>query len=225
MLLPDDEAIELAVQSCAQSMFLTLCDGEEEQAKVRRALLEAARSFANRVLLALAPATECPRTRATYQVTASPTHLFLVSTRKLASMEGGIVLAEFWRWMVNTAVRFTIPPMKHTPSPCLRCGGRTLIRCLPVEQAVVEGTDYTTACLRRMAVTYVARTTPVTTGALGTSTTELCQDPGAAAGALEAFVCKACGHVEWFATGAEDIPIGPEHRTELIELKGQSPYR
>jgi hypothetical protein len=50
------------------------------------------------------------------------------------------------------------------------------------------------------------------------------QDPTARAGELEAFVCRSCGHVEWFASEPGQIPIGPGHRTQLISV-GEDPYR
>lgn len=44
-------------------------------------------------------------------------------------------------------------------------------------------------------------------------------------GLLEAYVCRACGHTELFAREPEQIPIGPEHGTELIVVPGDGTYR
>lgn len=40
-------------------------------------------------------------------------------------------------------------------------------------------------------------------------------------GRLSAYVCRACGYTQWFASNPEDIPIGEGHATRLI--KGATP--
>lgn len=44
-------------------------------------------------------------------------------------------------------------------------------------------------------------------------------------GHLEALVCRGCGHVEWFVTDPEQLPIGDAHSTTEVEARPRSPYR
>jgi hypothetical protein len=44
-------------------------------------------------------------------------------------------------------------------------------------------------------------------------------------GLLEAYVCTACGFVEWYCHDPEAIPIGPEYMTEIVDYAGEAPYR
>ena len=40
---------------------------------------------------------------------------------------------------------------------------------------------------------------------------------GAGYGVLEAFVCRACGLVEWYCQAPETLPIGPAFMSELVD--------
>ncbi len=45
-------------------------------------------------------------------------------------------------------------------------------------------------------------------------------------GALNVFVCRACGFAQWFAHEPEKIPIGKEHGTRLLSgRKPEGPFR
>lgn len=44
-------------------------------------------------------------------------------------------------------------------------------------------------------------------------------------GLLEAYVCRACGLTEIFASQPAAIPIGPEYGTELMVVPGDGTYR
>ena len=45
-------------------------------------------------------------------------------------------------------------------------------------------------------------------------------------GLLEAYICRACGLVEWFCADADKIPAHPLLMTAIIDLDdGGSPYR
>ncbi len=39
-----------------------------------------------------------------------------------------------------------------------------------------------------------------------------------ARGWLEAYVCRACGFVEWYCCDPDKLPIGPEYMTELVDV-------
>jgi hypothetical protein len=45
------------------------------------------------------------------------------------------------------------------------------------------------------------------------------------AGRFEIHVCRACGYIEWYALDPEDVPIGPEYGTELVDVSGRGPLR
>lgn len=43
-------------------------------------------------------------------------------------------------------------------------------------------------------------------------------------GELEALVCRACGHVDWFVRDPNQLPIGDRGVIEVATRKGE-PYR
>lgn len=50
-------------------------------------------------------------------------------------------------------------------------------------------------------------------------------DMGAPAGILQAYICRACGFTELYATLPAEIPIGRKYGTELVECPETGPYR
>jgi hypothetical protein len=42
-------------------------------------------------------------------------------------------------------------------------------------------------------------------------------------GVFVPFICRRCGYTQLFTAGADQIPIGPEYDTELVEGPGQGP--
>lgn len=48
---------------------------------------------------------------------------------------------------------------------------------------------------------------------------------GSPAGALVAYICRACGFTEFYTSGAADLPIGEPHGTRLLEYGSDGPYR
>ncbi len=49
-------------------------------------------------------------------------------------------------------------------------------------------------------------------------------DLDAPRGSFAAFVCRACGFTEWYASDPERIPIGPAHGTDVVVVE-RTPYR
>lgn len=50
-------------------------------------------------------------------------------------------------------------------------------------------------------------------------------DPERVHGVLEMYVCRRCGFTEWFCRDPENIPIGEQYGTELIDVSPTTPYR
>jgi hypothetical protein len=44
-------------------------------------------------------------------------------------------------------------------------------------------------------------------------------------GVVEAYVCTACGLIEWYCQEPQSIPIGDQYNTEIVEYGSDSPYR
>jgi len=44
-------------------------------------------------------------------------------------------------------------------------------------------------------------------------------------GVLEMYVCRKCGYIEWYCSDPQNVPIGPQFMTELVEQPGDGPYR
>lgn len=120
--------------------------------------------------------------------------------------------------------RRPFPPSRRPPVPCTRCNGQRFVRVMPRE--------YTNDMWRHdsgprqhavpMALTAEPRTSerwirdgrsvafPTIENGLGT---------------LEAYVCTACGFIDWYCQDPEALPIGPEYNTELVDYTTKTPYR
>ncbi len=44
-------------------------------------------------------------------------------------------------------------------------------------------------------------------------------------GLLEMYVCRRCGYVEWYCSDPQNIPVGPQFMTDLVEQADGGPYR
>jgi hypothetical protein len=97
-----------------------------------------------------------------------------------------------------------------------------LIRCQVRERATTIGVDGS-QFLSPLAVTF--HTYRVLSVHTGNPTGRIAPHVNQPAGVLEAYVCRSCGFVDWYAQSPAQIPIGPAFGTELIEVEGQGPYR
>lgn len=105
-----------------------------------------------------------------------------------------------------------LPPARRPRTPCMRCQGKSFLRALPREHVYFAQQAHTAALP-------LYATAPVRPG-----TIELDAQQGV--GLLEAYICRACGFVEWFCADADKIPAHPLLMTEVIDLDdGGSPYR
>lgn len=116
-------------------------------------------------------------------------------------------------------------PSRRGAWPCMRCGGAQLIRAQVRERAVDSGSAHARGRPAPLAITY-ARGEEFAPPLLS-----LAKQPSAAPdldvpfGVLDAYVCRACGFVEWYAQEPEKIPIGATFGTSLVEVPGAGPYR
>jgi hypothetical protein len=112
-----------------------------------------------------------------------------------------------------------MPPARRPATPCIKCRGSKLVRVIPRENTAGGG-DYVTREVVAMHLTVVPK---IKAGFfLGPHAGEPVPRDGR--GMLEAYVCRACGYVEWYCTDPENIPIGPEYMTEEVDA-GSGPYR
>jgi hypothetical protein len=103
---------------------------------------------------------------------------------------------------------------RRPPQPCARCGHKVLVRALVRERSATEG-HYSTTNLQPLAITFGCQRQP---GFFSSDEVAGAPEPEKPFGVLEAYVCRACGHVEWYALAPEEIPIGAEFGTELVKV-------
>lgn len=223
VVLPDDEALDTLVNSSRTPVFVAFHADSALPTEDMKLLVRAAGELSHRAVIAIAAADTAPLAVKNVGIRLFPTYLFSVDGTITAKIEGETHSEDAWLFMLDAVNRFSMPPLRQRPSPCLRCGGRVLVRCLPVEHGVQPGSNLQVH-LERLAATHVAQPRQTVSWANVTSTVST-QDPSVKAGELEAFVCRACGHVEWMASEPNQIPIGPAHRTQLINLSDDNPYR
>ena len=104
--------------------------------------------------------------------------------------------------------------------PCMRCGGLELVHAQIRERTAGNiGSDSNAERVVPFAVTYATGEEYASTGFFSTkkvpSATPNTKRPY---GILEAYVCRACGFVEWYARSPEEIPIGAALGTELVAI-------
>jgi hypothetical protein len=109
-----------------------------------------------------------------------------------------------------------MPPPRRQFAPCRCCNGMSFIRAMPREVApMLEGGPQVTS---PMAVTFGAQES----GWLGMHITA---DTRRMFGLLEMYVCRACGYVEWYCSDPQNVPVGPQFMTDLVEQSDDGPYR
>lgn len=97
--------------------------------------------------------------------------------------------------------------------PCVRCGGRSLVRVTTMrERGVVDGSDYTYERTKPLALTYP----------IGENGKVASDQP---IGVLEAYVCRTCGFTELYTKDAASIPIDEALGTEAFEVPDAGPFR
>jgi hypothetical protein len=90
--------------------------------------------------------------------------------------------------------------------PCLRCGNLELIHARIRERGAREISHQP---LSPFAVTFAA----------GIQQEVGKLPPPTPIGFFNAYICRACGYVEWYVDHPGDIPIGPEYYTELVQAE------
>jgi hypothetical protein len=114
-----------------------------------------------------------------------------------------------------------MPPARRPAKPCARCNAMRFVRVVPRELSAT-GSDYVTSVAGPMTATL----RPITEPKLVFSGKTVAEpSPSAGAGMFEMYICTGCGFVDWYCVDPENIPIGPEYMTELIDLTASSPYR
>ena len=124
-----------------------------------------------------------------------------------------------------------LPPSRRPPVPCARCNGLQFIRVLPRVFGLYGGVHAgyrmpTTQNLHSIGVpmTVTAKPPQIDHHVLGADTIDEPQ-PFDGIGTVETFICRGCGFVEWYCENPEEIPIGPEYNSELIDYSSPTPYR
>lgn len=123
------------------------------------------------------------------------------------------------------ALTYGIAPMRpaRRPAlPCQRCNGMQFIRAVPRELA--PGNVGLQVNAQEAAPMMVTFQTEREQGWF--STTAVPVDPRKGFGALEQYICRKCGFVEWYCNDPENVPIGPGYMTEAIDYAASdTPYR
>lgn len=101
--------------------------------------------------------------------------------------------------------------------PCGRCNGTSFVRVLALRARLEEYKPLTP-----LALTFGEQLLHPIFGN-GEPTSRIM--PERRIGHIEAYVCRGCGHTELYVPDADQLPIGPQHGTELFEVAGDSPYR
>ena len=114
-----------------------------------------------------------------------------------------------------------LPELTRPARPCAGCNGMRFIRVAPRELSAT-GSDFVNVCAAPMTLTLVPRTTSKFFGQ-GRNVDE--PSPLDGKGKLETFVCTGCGRVEWYCTDPQNIPIGPEYMSEIVDYTADKPYR
>lgn len=115
-----------------------------------------------------------------------------------------------------------MPPPRRRPTPCLKCSGMKFVRVIPRMHSVRLGIDRNQPEIAPMTLTQAPKFQPKVFGAGHTveAPTIVLGD-----GMLETDTCLKCGFVEWYVEDPEEIPIGPEYMSEVIDYESDAPYR
>lgn len=115
------------------------------------------------------------------------------------------------------------PPLRP-PSPCARCAHPEIVRVQMRERSSPQKGDYNSELARPLAMTWGLSTALKGFIALERVTVSE-PDFGELFGLVEAYVCRRCGATELFTRAPEDIPLGPEHGTELMVAPTDGAFR
>jgi len=106
----------------------------------------------------------------------------------------------------------------RNPAPCALCGGTTFVRGTVLERSGDPPR------LEPLAITFRRKTAYKSLFSLEEIQTRDA-DLDLPKGELEALFCRSCGKVDWFVKDPDEVPIGDEYGTELVEVEPGAPYR
>ena len=116
-----------------------------------------------------------------------------------------------------------MPPPRRPPRPCTRCNGMRFVRAIPREYTADELGQTVDPKVAPMALTAAPR---VWERVFFRGNSVQPQDiTGHRYGVLETYVCRSCGFVEWYCLEPDQIPIGPEYMTDVVNYDSEGPYR
>lgn len=105
--------------------------------------------------------------------------------------------------------------------PCTRCSGTEFVRCLAVRERATAPGESGYQYAAPLSATFEMNTDTT----FWAGRTVRSPDFGKPRGSFEAYICRGCGYTEMYARAPTEIPIGPEHATELFDVGGEAPYR
>ena len=108
-------------------------------------------------------------------------------------------------------------PAAREKAPCRRCSHPQVIRAFAREFITIHAPS-------AMPMTVTADPVPPPRRR-GRGDSPHHVDPEVGHGVLEMYVCRRCGFTEWYCRDPQNIPIGVEYGTELLEPEAASPYR
>jgi hypothetical protein len=101
--------------------------------------------------------------------------------------------------------------------PCARCGHGVLLACIVRQRLGIDQLAPLAASFERKLKTRILT---------GEEEIEYDKSPDhdAPRGVFIAYICRACGFVDWYALNPGAIPVGPAYGTKLVETH-RHPYR
>jgi hypothetical protein len=109
----------------------------------------------------------------------------------------------------DTGLWQKVPPLRPA-RPCTRCNHTRFVRAQLRERAATGG-DHSAAYMAPLAISFA-------TEQAGVFALRQRARPHEPIGIIVAYVCQRCGFTELYTLGANQIPIGPQYGTEMIEV-------
>ncbi|MCA9666407.1 MAG: hypothetical protein KC503_12490 [Myxococcales bacterium] len=114
-----------------------------------------------------------------------------------------------------------MPPATRRQRPCGACNGQQFIRAILREHSTDRAGELNGQVSAPMYVTY----RPDLHEGWVMRYAKYLAIESAGLGLLEAYICRGCGDVQFRCVDVENIPIGPQYMTELVDVGGDDPYR
>ena len=145
-----------------------------------------------------------------------------MATCRLCKGEAEKVVGDVCVRCLGTLGVVELPPPRRKADPCTRCNGLRFVRVVPREYTAERNVEKPGAVVEPMTLTQAPL---VEKNWILRGNTVHPPRIGGGFGVLETYTCLGCGFVEWYCQNPDQIPIGPEYMSELIDHTPDAPYR